>query len=220
MSNCIGPLLHDGAPCSGMDLEKFKLMQEIVCPEWNKNIKEFPETVQYRPFLPYGVGSHSSRSRRTISSFMLSPRTDQGCELEIRHLITEGSLQCTIGSNVIQLCNIVRIGKNLLHTPSNAGSISLKNYGLVCYVPYGIFRSEFSLEDRNTSVMFSSTAQLDGFQEVPPWKEIKAIVQKVQRRMSGDSNYSDVFVLLERNNFWNSQVEKYLALRAFLLAPF
>lgn len=34
---------------------------------------------------------------------------------------------------------IARIGKNVLELPNNVGMISLKNYQIHCYVPYGIF---------------------------------------------------------------------------------
>lgn len=40
---------------------------------------------------------------------------------------------------------------------------------------------------------------------------MKAIVEKVHQHVCGHSNYTDMRVLLERNNFWNDQVEKYLS---------
>jgi len=130
LHNPIGPLLDDGAPYSGIGLEEFKLLQSIVYPSWNGKFDGLPDTVKHRPFWQYGVGSHSSKSRRIIGSVMLTAITGRGNEIEIRHLVIEGSSQWIIGRNVTQLCNIVRIGKNMLELPNNSGSISLKNYDL------------------------------------------------------------------------------------------
>ena len=60
--------------------------------------------------------------------------------------------------------------------------------------------------------MFCATAQLEGLRENRPWKDVKAIVDKVHPHVWGHSNYADMRVLLERNNLWNEQVEKYLPL--------
>lgn len=41
-------------------------------------------------------------------------------------------------------------------------------------------------------------------------KTVKHIVDKVRRHVFGDSVYSDIKLLLNRNNFWNEDAEKYL----------
>jgi len=212
LHNPIGPLLDDGAPYSGIGLDEFKLLQSIVYPSWNGKFDGLPSTVKNRPFWQYGVGSHSSKSRRIIGSVMLTAKTDEGNEIDIRHLVIEGSSQWIIGRNVTQLCNIVRIGKNMLELPNNSGSISLRNYDLHCYVPYEIFCSQSSFERGNMATMFCAAAKLDTFEDIRPWKDVKSIVDKVHKHVCGHSNYSDMRILLERNNLWNKEVEKYLPL--------
>lgn len=101
----------------------------------------------------------------------------------------------------------MRIRKNVLELPKNSGSITLQNYDPHCYVPYEIFCAQSSLERANMATMFCATAQLDSGEKIRPWKEL---IDKVNKHVCGHSNYSDMRVLLKRNNLWNEQVEKYL----------
>lgn len=204
----IGPLFDDGAPYSGIWLEEFKIVQKLVCPSWNGNFEKLPELVLLRPFWKYGIGSHASKSRRIIGSVLISARSDQGDEINIRHLVIEGSSQWVTGRNVTQKCNIVRIGKNELELPDNSGTISLNNHDLNCYIPYEIFCN--GVGKGKDAVMFYATSQLDTAVEVRPWKQIKSIIGKVHRHVCGHSDYTEIKVLLQRNNVRDIQAEKYL----------
>ena len=43
------------------------------------------------------------------------------------------------------------------------------------------------------------------------WKKVKNIVDKVHKHVCGHASLSDIQILLERNNMWNSEVRKYLS---------
>lgn len=113
-----------------------------------------------------------------------------------------------IGRNVTQLCKIVLIGKNQLELSDGSGTISLINHDLHCYIPYSAFCE--TREKGQEAVMFCATAQLDTDVNKRPWNEVQAIVDKVHKHVCEHSNYTDIKVLLQRNNLWSIQVEKYL----------
>lgn len=206
--NPVGPLLDDGAPYSGIGIEEFNMIQPVVIPGWKGVFDALPDSVKDRPRWQYGNGEHSSKWRNIIGSILIPARTDEGVTIYIRHLIIEGSSQWVIGRNITQYCNILRVGKNVLELPSNGGSISLKNHDLHCFVPYSIFCTTIGKESE--SIMFCATATMGLVKEVRPWKELKAIVDKVHAHVCGHSNLTDIRILLERNAIWNEQVEKYV----------
>lgn len=43
-----------------------------------------------------------------------------------------------------------------------------------------------------------------------PWTEKKAIIDKVHRHICGHSNYTDIKILLERNDMWDESVSQYV----------
>lgn len=75
-SNIAGPLVDDGAPYSGLRVQKFLENAEDIMIGWNENIDPLPESVRHRPCSQYGKGNHSSTRRRIIGSILLSMDSD------------------------------------------------------------------------------------------------------------------------------------------------
>lgn len=167
-----------------------------------------PESIQNRPYWQYGTGTHASKSRNIIGSVKLNSRTDEGYDVKICHLVIQGSSQWVVRRNVTQNCNIGRIEKNVLELLNEAGTISLRNHDLHCYVSYKIFAKDV---DGTSAALFLDTAQLENSVEVHPWKELKTIVDKVHRHLCGQSNFSELKICVERSKLRDLNVDKYLA---------
>lgn len=42
------------------------------------------------------------------------------------------------------------------------------------------------------------------------WAEVKTVIDKVHKHVCGHANFTDMRMLLDRNNLWNDAVEKYV----------
>ena len=79
------------------------------------------------------------------------------------------------------------------------------DHDLHCYLPL----SAFGLVSDNAQAycaVFSFTAK--AFDR--PWREIKAIVDKVHKHVCGHASLRDMQILLERNDLWSNEVKAYL----------
>lgn len=54
-----------------------------------------------------------------------------------------------------------------------------------------------------TSILTCSTIDI-------PWKEAKRVIDRVHRHVCGHSTFSDMKLLLQRNDLWSEAIEKYL----------
>ena len=142
-SEIVGPLLDSAAPYSGMGLDEFKMLQPIICSNWTQSFDPIPSSIADMPFWQYGSGNHSSEARPILGSVMITAQSDQGNDVNIRHLIIKGTSQWVIGRNVTKCCNIIHIGENILQLPcvsnSNPDTISLHDHDMHCYIPYSSF---------------------------------------------------------------------------------
>ena len=211
-----GPLLDDGAPYSGIGSTELKLISNFVCPEWTGELDPIPDAVADRPYWQYGIGDHSSQSKKIIGSVMFKARTHQGGFVQIRHLVIEGSSQWVVGRNVTNYCNILHIDENTLILPPDAsgnskGSITLVDHDMHTYIPHSVFISRAdNFTSDNEKTLFCAAANVNEDVGSKPWKDLKKIVDKVHKHVCGHSNYSDIKLLLERNMLWNDHVDKYL----------
>ena len=216
LSNLIGPLLDDGAPYSGMGFDDFKTIQPYVLPSWSGKLDPIPPKIASRPFWQYGTGAHSSETRSIIGSVLLSVCSDQGAEVQIRHLIISGSSQWFIGRNITSHCDIVHTDGNILRLPNRDDnveffSISLIDSDMHTYIPHEIFVSKkTSSLPATTKAMFCATATIDTPETNMPQAKTKTIVDRVHQHVCGHSNFSDMRTLLQRNGIWNRSIEDYL----------
>lgn len=206
----VGPLLDDGAPYSGLGVEEFKVLQELIMPNWDGSYDKLPKEIQDRPYWQYGTGNHSSDKRKIIGSIMLTAKTETG-QIMIRHLVIEGSSQWILGRNVTKKCNIVHIGGNFLELPDQS-RIPITNKDFHSYISGKLFFSKENTWDEGMKYkLFCAAATIQNETSSRSWAELRKIVDKVHKHVCGHSTYSDIKILLQRNNLWNDEVMKYLA---------
>jgi len=218
--NFVGPLLDNAAPYSGIGIEEFKLLQPLICPDWAGKFDPLPSEVSQTPFWQYGSGLHSSEARPILGSLLLSACTDRGTILKIRHLFIEGASQWVVGRNVTTRCNILHIGKNVLQLPDSSSNdspsgelITLADDGMHSFIPYELFfRSSDLIPHEQQIVIYCATAQLERTNEALSWPKTRKIIDKVHTHVCGHSSFSDIKVLLQRNDIWNESVQDYLAM--------
>lgn len=85
--------------------------------------------------------------------------------------------------------------------PESAGTITLHDYDLQCFVPYHIF-CEGNEGPDTEAMMYCATVSLQDNTQTRPWKELKSIVDRVHRYVCGHSSYTDMKILMERNGIW------------------
>lgn len=136
--------------------------------------------------------------------------------MNIRHLVIDGSSQWVVGRNVTNYCDILHVNQNILKLPPDAsgnsqGSVTLVDRDMHTYIPHTAFTFQAeTLTPRHETTLFCATAHIDGNLAKKPWKDLKNIVDKVHKHVCGHSTYSDIKILLERNELWNAHVDKYL----------
>ena len=206
----IGPLLDDGAPYSAIGLHELKIISMDLLPNWSGDLDIVPASLKGCTKWQYGVGEHSSAESEILGSIVLSAISNHGSPVMIRHLVLQGSSQWVVGRNVTTKGDILHAECNKLRFPRDNNSyeyISLIDHDMHSYIPRKTFTP---LENRSSSFCGVMTAM----QATPiadcSWKMVKHTVDKVHKHVCGHAPYSDIKLLLYRNNFWNDSVERYL----------
>eukprot|EP00171_Calliarthron_tuberculosum_P017605 IDg17605t1 len=191
------------------------LLKYTILPTWSGKLDPIPNNISPVSYWQYGSGQHASDSRKILGSVMLPAKTNEDTIIYICHLIIQGSSQWVIGRNVTKMCNIVHFNGNYIQIPypdGTTGTISLTDQEYHSFVPYKVFCQDCShLSSSQRSRLYCATAQFDQQPSARPWAELKKIVDKVHKHVCGHSSYSDIKILLQRNNLWNHEVMKYLS---------
>ena len=89
-------------------------------------------------------------------------------------------------------------------------SISMVDHDLHSYVPYATFSRAVPEKHHSASLnaLCASSAHNTG---IRPWNEVKRIIDKVHKHICGHASFSDIRTLLERNDMWSKEVEKYIS---------
>ena len=132
----------------------------------------------------------------------------------ICHLFLEGSSQWIVGRNMTRRSDILHDGQNCIRFTAQDGTyefVSLIDHDMHSYIPRSAFLSIYNpeslLSDSPPVVLSSMLAKPI---EECSWQAIKHTIDKVHRHVCGHSPYSDIKLLLVRNNFWNDVVERHL----------
>lgn len=161
MQHSLGPLVDDGAPWSGLGMEEFLRLQSTIMLTWDGTLDELPDLIRSRPYWQYGNGQHASQKRRILGPAVLTTQSDQGIQINIRHLIIEGSSQWIIGRNVTQYADIIHVNGNYLrfsNTKSNEPvTLQLLNHDMHSYLPSDMFyHSDYHrMQSMNATVYLS-----------------------------------------------------------------
>lgn len=200
-----GPLVDDGAPYSAIGQVELMLLRNHLGMNDKVQLEPIPDALNGYTHWQYGVGKHSSDARPILGSVEVNARTDSGREVMIRHLVLDGSSQWVIGKNVTRRSDILHAERNAVRfiVDGVAEYFSLYEKDLLSYMPI----SAFEMQTCNDSVLVCLNGNLNHDR---PWKEVKAIIDKVHRHVCGHASLTDMRLLLERNNLWSDRVVDYV----------
>ena len=167
-------------------------------------IAPLPTAISHFRYWQFGSGQHASPAKPIRGSTMLRFRSDAGNEIEIRHIVIDGSSPWVIGRNVTRKCDIVHINGNYIRFPPSDGvsdTLSMSDYNLHSYIPLEAVLKPHALSPP-VSILTGFSADLDieskrGVNR--PWSELKRIVDRVHDHTCGHASFSDIRTLLSRN---------------------
>lgn len=129
----------------------------------------------------------------------------------MRHLVIKGSSGWVIDRNVTRACDLKHSGENALILPNEPGDqLSLVESG---------YHSHTSIS-RFTKSDYPSSPELVCLSEAPSavakvpldyWAKLCCVFNRVHIHTCSHAYFSDMRALMQRNGFWNKQVQRYLA---------
>lgn len=164
----IGPMLDDGAPYSAIGFDELQSLSKYILPNWNGTLDPIPDSISDRPYWQYGVGAHAIPVRAIIGSIIFNVRTSDGSNIELRHLVLDGSYNWVIGRNITRFSNINHMDENTLQVTDANGrtsKIPLLDHDLHSYLPFGIFLQTpipFNIAETVSNNFNSSSSVDDG----------------------------------------------------------
>ena len=217
----LGPMVDSGAPYSAIGVPELCVLWSSLGRQHITEYDPIPSAISHYAFWQYGSGAHSSAPRRILGSVVLTCYTDSKRPICIRHLVIEGSSQWLIGRNVTSHCNQLRINDNRIQLPKfdhHQDYLSIVESDTHDYIALDRFvqqdsssttsaRSVVSLAGNSVCVSESTSKQLKG----RSLSDITRIVNRVHDHVCGHSSYGDIRTLLQRNQLWNEDVQKYLS---------
>ena len=206
----IGLLLDYGATCSVLGLLELKMLSLYLRNNWNGKVDALPSAIADRYHYQYSSGSHLSDSRGTQGSIMITARLHDGTVINIRQIVVEGSSKWLIRRSVPTKCDIIHSnGKFLKKTDYT--NIPPLNVDMHSYIPSSIFLKQ-ATESHSTyhAKLFRATGDTHNSTYSRPWSELKRTIDKLDKHICGHASLSDIQILLQRNNLWSTEIEKYL----------
>lgn len=94
-----GPVVDVGAPHSAIGLTKLRIFQSDDHSTFLK-LDPKPAALRSYKYWQLGIGNHSSDRRPILGSVKLSLISDSGNEIQICHLVVQGSSQWVLGRNL------------------------------------------------------------------------------------------------------------------------
>ena len=201
----IGPLVDDGAPYSAIGMAELKLLLEHSAGDGDIELDDIPEALDGHTHWQYGTGQHASARRPILGSVKIDARSDGGATVSIRHLVLDGSSQWVIGKNVTQHANILHMAENALQFECNGvmDKFTLMTHKFLSYIPLAAFVKAPVASSALTCLNGNATTHR-------PWAVLQNILDKVHRHVCGHANFTDMRLLLERNEMWSPAVQQYL----------
>lgn len=204
-SKIIGPLVEDSAPYSAIGMIKLKLLRNHLGLNECFELDPVPKTLNGYAKWQYGTRPHASATRGVLGSVMISGHSDNDHCVEIRHLLHDGSSQCVIGKNVTKYANILHADQNVIKfmVGDVKDSFGMIEHEFLSYIPL----VTFAPKAKRLSVMSCLHGNIC---DIYSWNETKSIIDKVLRHVCGHANYTDMRLLLKRNNMCSDVVFDYV----------
>lgn len=141
--------------------------------------------------------------------------SDNKITISIRHIVISASSQWIIGRNLMTKCNLeyIELREIRLSIITPTGYIQINSYNYDSQICLDRFTSISSTKDGlpNTATL----AETNGLQRVSSnlskmnWNDVRRTIDRVHHHMCGHPTFSDMRTLLERNNLWSMEAQKY-----------
>ena len=210
----ISPLVDNAAPYNGIGIVELRAISKGVFHSWNGDLDPLPESIQDRPYWQYGSGSHASRRRSILGSIVLTARSDKGRPIRIRHLVIDGSSQWVIGRNVTRNCNINHIDGEFMEfkvSKDSFDAFTMIEEGDHSFLPAKIFHENYIAYDEFETVAMLCRLYSASTLSSISWNDRKRILDKVHKHTCGHSSFEDIKLLMQRNDLWTEDCNKYLS---------
>ena len=103
------PLLDDGALYSGIRFNDLKLLLPYLKTNWKGKLNTSPKGIPSRTTWKKGSRNHASDSKSVLRSINATAILADGTNVNITHVVIEGSSQCIAGPVVTTKCDIAHI---------------------------------------------------------------------------------------------------------------
>lgn len=158
-------------------------------------------------YWQYGTGEHASRPRKILGSLAIPCRSDCGVNALIKHVVLDGRSQWVIEQNITGSGNICQINSPMLtagKSESKMISFSLIKLNNLLYMPPYAFLCP------SDHLLSFSSAQTSTDVIRKNWEDVKTFVDRVHLHVCDHADFSDIRLLLQRNDLWSSDVNRYL----------
>lgn len=128
----------------------------------------------------YGIGNHASTKRRILRHVNIHALSDNGQEIVISRNLHHGSLQCILGKNVTDKCDIMHIGRIALKFEVNGEHefSELTNANMLSYVNQD--KLKFKVPPNGVLSALVAKAVND-----KKWTKVMKIIDKVDKYVWG-----------------------------------
>lgn len=201
-----GFLIDSGAPYWGIGAVELATVSSESLSNWNGALDPMPESLSGCNFSKFGTGEHASPRRPILGYFALPCRSICGKTGFVRHLVIDESSQWVIDQNItcngtISQLNSPVIGVRGENHTAVSFKVLLSNWLL--FMPFSsVFRYTLIISASSSISVPASPLQL--------WGNVEAVVDRVHLHVCGHTDFTDIKLLLQRNNVWSDDVKDYL----------
>ena len=123
-----------------------------------------------------------------VASVMICAKLNNGTEVNIRHIVIEGTSQWPIGRNVTTKYDIIHTNGNYPKL-SNRTKTALQNIDMHSYVLSYIFLDRTNSNCSNFDAkLLCATVIIKESTSVLPWSELRNIIYKVHKHFFGQAS--------------------------------
>ena len=180
-----GTSLDDGAPYSRTGFHELKLLLPDLETNWNGKLSALPKELAGRTHWQYDSGNHASDSRRMLRSVNITAILDDGTNVNIIHVVIEGSSQWIVGRNVTTKCDVIHTNGKYLKLPDDS-RIPLQTVEFHSYMPHETFSKKEGCSSLNAK-LFCATFNLNDTENQTPIQiqsnQDGELIQEVKKEM-------------------------------------
>lgn len=160
------------------------------------------------------LAKHASTASPIKGTVMIRFRSESSQNVDIRHIIVDGSSPWVIGRNVTRKCDIIHLNDNIIKFPSVNGvcdTMKMIDYNRHSYIPMSsVWTPQHFSPSTHKFAGFTGNLTINDKNANRPWSDVKRIVDRVHDHTCGHATFSDIKTVLQRNVLWSPVVSQYL----------